>query len=128
MCRGDWNARPRRQRLEEDAEVPAQRLRRLGVEAELVGRDTLLRARGAAELAREVVEAGEREHDAVLEGGEEAAHPVGIVVERAVLRLVVNLEVELDAEVARVARRLDELARPAPDEGAAAAEALPVAV
>ena len=64
-------------------------------------------------LARQVAEPAQREEHAVLEHGEEAAHLVGVVVERAVFGLVVEREVELDAEIALVPGRLDELARAA---------------
>src|SRR5262249_54008721 len=111
-------------RSEEDADVPAERLGRL--RPERCPRRGADRRRVLRRLAREVPEAAQGEEHAILERRVEAAHLVGIVVERAVLRLEVQLEVELDAEVALVARRLNELARAAPDERRPAADLLAV--
>ena len=52
----------------------------------------------------------------------------GQIVQRAVLGLVVDAAVELDAEVAIVAGGLNELACPRPDRGDAAADALAVRI
>src|SRR5579859_3385095 len=78
--------------------------------------------------SRQVFEPAQREEHAVLEHREEAADLAGIVVERAVSRLIVELGVELDAEVALVAWGLFELARATPDRGDASAELLAVGV
>ncbi len=78
-----------------------------------------------------IVEPTEREEDAVLEHREEASPELGpgqASFNEAVLRRIVDLQIELDAEVALVPRRLHELTRPAPDDRRAATELLPVGV
>src|SRR5579859_1381044 len=77
-------------------------------------------------LTREIVEPRERKEDAILQRRVEATELARVVVEGTVSRLIVELDVELDPEIAAVSRRLDEFAGTAPYDGRAAAQLLSV--